>query len=114
LGLGRDHWPICWSIALGGGGIRTGQVVGKSDERGAYAVDRQVCVNDVVATVYKALGIQWDKEYITPVGRPIKIANSLNDTTGEPDQGGGVASFSEAGAPPRTDLLVPSAFRCYA
>ena len=39
---------------------------------------------DVFATVYKAIGIQWDTEYMTPVGRPIKIANSLNDTTGEP------------------------------
>lgn len=83
-GLGRDHWPICWSIALGGGGLRTGQTVGKSDERGAYAVERQVSLGDVFATVYKAMGIQWDKEYITPVGRPIKIANSLNDATGEP------------------------------
>jgi hypothetical protein len=83
-GLGRDHWPICWSIALGGGGLRTGQTVGKSDERGAYAVERQVSLGDVFATVCKAMGIQWDKEYMTPVGRPIKIANSLNDTTGEP------------------------------
>ncbi len=83
-GLGRDHWPICWSIALGGGGLRTGQTVGKSDERGAYAVERQVSLGDVFATLYKAMGIQWDKEYMTPVGRPIKIANSLNDTTGEP------------------------------
>jgi hypothetical protein len=82
--LGRDHWPICWSLALGGGGLRTGQAVGKSDERGGQCVERQVSLGDVFATVYKAMGIQWDKEYMTPVGRPIKIANSLNDTTGEP------------------------------
>ncbi|MBL8215815.1 MAG: DUF1501 domain-containing protein [Bryobacterales bacterium] len=82
--LGRDHWPICWSIALGGGGIKTGTVVGKSDERGAYCVERQVSLGDIFATVYKAMGIQWDKEYITPVGRPIKIANSIKDATGEP------------------------------
>lgn len=82
--LGRDHWPICWSLALGGGGIRTGQVVGKSDERGAQCVERQCSLGDVFATVYKAMGIQWDKEYITPIGRPIKIANSLKDATGEP------------------------------
>ena len=41
-------------------------------------------MGDVFATVYKAMGIQWDKEYMTPVGRPIKIANSLKDATGEP------------------------------
>ena len=79
----RDHWPICWSLALGGGGIRTGQVVGKSDEKGAQCIERQVSLGDVFATVYKAMGIQWDKEYITPIGRPIKIANSLKDATGE-------------------------------
>jgi hypothetical protein len=84
--LGRDHWPICWSAALGGGGLRTGQVVGKSDERGAFCVERQVSLGDVFATIYKAMGIEWTKEYMTPVGRPIKIANSLNDATGEPIQ----------------------------
>ena len=47
-------------------------------------VERQVSLGDVFATVYKAMGIQWDKEYMTPVGRPIKIANSLKDATGEP------------------------------
>jgi uncharacterized protein (DUF1501 family) len=82
--LGRDHWPICWSLALGGGGLRTGLTVGKSDEHGAQCVERQVSLGDVFATVYKAMGIQWDKEYMTPVGRPIKIANSLKDATGEP------------------------------
>lgn len=82
--LGRDHWPICWSLALGGGGLRTGQVVGKSDERGAYCIERQVSLGDVFATVYKAMGIQWEKEYMTSAGRPIKIANSLDDATGEP------------------------------
>lgn len=83
-GLGRDHWPICWSLALGGGGLKTGQVVGKSDEKGAFCVERQVSLGDIFATVYKAMGIQWDKEYMTPVGRPIKIANSIKDATGEP------------------------------
>jgi hypothetical protein len=82
--LGRDHWPICWSLAIGGGGIRGGTVVGKSDEKGAFCVERQVSLGDVFATIYKAMGIQWDKEYMTPIGRPIKIANSLKDATGEP------------------------------
>ena len=82
--LGRDHWPQCWSIALGGGGLQTGQVVGQSDERGAYIVEREVSIGDVFATVYKALGIDWHKEYMTPVGRPIKIANAIDDLTGQP------------------------------
>jgi hypothetical protein len=81
---GRDHWPRCWSIALGGGGLKTGQVVGKSDERAAVVLERETSIGDLFATVYKALGIDWTDEYMTPVGRPVKIANSFEDTTGEP------------------------------
>jgi uncharacterized protein (DUF1501 family) len=82
--LGRDHWPNCWSLALAGAGIRTGQVVGASDERGYNVADRVVTMGDLYATIYKTLGIDWKKEYMSPIGRPLKIANSLDDRTGEP------------------------------
>lgn len=82
--LGRDHWPTCWSLAIGGGGIRGGQVIGASDENGANVAERATSMGDVFATIYKAFGIDWTKEYPTPVGRPIKIANSLEDETGKP------------------------------
>ena len=82
--LGRDHWPNCWSMALAGAGIKTGQVVGASDERGYNVAERVVTMGDLYATIYKALGIDWKKEYMSPIGRPIKIANSLDDRTGEP------------------------------
>jgi uncharacterized protein (DUF1501 family) len=82
--LGRDHWPKCWALAIGGGGLKTGQVVGASDERAANVVDRKTSIGDLFATVYKAMGIDWTAEYMTPIGRPIKIANSFEDTTGEP------------------------------
>src|ERR1700686_4303842 len=52
--LGRDHWPNCWSLALAGGGIKTGQVIGVSDERGANVVDRVVTMGDLYATIYQA------------------------------------------------------------
>ena len=81
---GRDHWPFCFSVALGGGGIRGSQVIGTSDERAAYPAERPTSIGDLFATVYKALGIDWTKEYMTPVGRPIKIANSIEDKTGVP------------------------------
>ena len=83
---GRDHWPECWSVVLAGGGIKGGQVVGASDERGAYVAERMVTMGDIHATLYKALGIDWHKEYMHPVGRPVKIANSINDQTGKPLQ----------------------------
>ena len=82
--LGRDHWPNCWSMALAGGGIKTGQVIGSSDERGANVTDRVVSMGDLYATIYQALGIDWKKEYMSPIGRPVKIANSLEDKTGSP------------------------------
>jgi len=82
--LGRDHWPNCWSMALSGGGVKTGQVIGASDDKGYNVADRVVSMGDLYATIYKALGIDWRKEYMSPIGRPIKIANSLDDRTGEP------------------------------
>ena len=82
--LGRDHWQYCSSALLCGGGIARGQIVGSSDERGAYVADRQVTIGDLFATVYKALGIDWTQEYMTPIGRPVKIANALHDMTGTP------------------------------
>ena len=82
---GRDHWSHCWSMALGGGGIRGGQLVGASDDKGAYlAAGRRVTIGDLFATVYKAFGIDWHKEYMHPIGRPVKIANSEDDHTGSP------------------------------
>ena len=81
---GRDHWPNCWSLAIGGGGIAGGRVVGASDAEGAQVTDRATSMGDLFATIYKAFGIDWTKEYDTPIGRPIKIANSLEDQTGNP------------------------------
>jgi hypothetical protein len=84
--LGRDHWPTCWSLVLGGGGIKGGQVVGSSDENGANVTSRATSMGDIFATIYKAFGIDWTLEYDTPIGRPVKIANSLDDKTGQPIQ----------------------------
>ena len=81
---GRDHWPNCWSLAIGGGGIAGGRVVGASDADGAQVSSRATSMGDLFATIYKAFGIDWTKEYDTPIGRPIKIANSLEDQTGQP------------------------------
>jgi len=81
---GRDHWPDCWSLALAGGGIRGGQVIGASDQRAAYVADRMISMGDVFATIYKAFGIDWAKTYMTPIGRPIYIANGRDDRQGEP------------------------------
>ncbi len=61
-------------------------MVGSSDEKGYNVANRVVTMGDLYATIYKALGIDWQKEYMSPIGRPVKIANSLEDRTGEPVQ----------------------------
>jgi uncharacterized protein (DUF1501 family) len=81
---GRDHWPDCWSMVLGGGGIHGGCIVGASDKDGAYVADRPVSLGDVYATVYKAMGVDWNKTYMSPIDRPVYIANSFDDTAGTP------------------------------
>ena len=71
---------------LGGGGIRGGTVVGASDDQGAQVANRMVTMGDLFATIYKAMGIDWTKDYINPGGRPLYIANSINDVMGHPLQ----------------------------
>ena len=66
------------------GGIQGGRVVGASDDRGAYVADRPVTIGDLFATLYKALGIDWTKTYLGPGNRPVYIANSKDNTLGQP------------------------------
>jgi uncharacterized protein (DUF1501 family) len=71
---GRDHWEHSYSILLSGGGIRPGQVYGKSDRNGAYPVQGRVFAPaDICATVYRCLGIDPHTEVTDPTGRPLPI-----------------------------------------
>jgi uncharacterized protein (DUF1501 family) len=70
---GRDHWPNSWTTVLGGGGIKGGQVVGKTSADGQEVVERPVNVDDFLATVAAALGIDGTKQNQSNVGRPIRI-----------------------------------------
>jgi uncharacterized protein (DUF1501 family) len=72
---GRDHYPRAWSSVLAGGGIRGGQVVGKTDAEGATVVDRPIPATDFLATVCKVLGINYAKQNQTPIGRPIRVVD---------------------------------------
>jgi hypothetical protein len=71
---GRDHWPHGFSMALAGGGLRGGQVIGATDPAGSKQVDDPRSVADVHATVLKALAIDPAHEIMTPVGRPMKFS----------------------------------------
>ncbi len=63
-----------------GGGIKTGQVIGKTDAEGAEVVERKTSALDFLASVCKTLGIDYNKVNNTPIGRPIRIV----DKGGEP------------------------------
>ncbi len=56
-GAGRDHWPNAYSIALAGGGIRPGQVLGGSDNQGGEVTSHAVAPADVLATMWRQLGV---------------------------------------------------------
>jgi len=71
---GRDHWGNVFSVAFAGGGLKTGQAVGKSNARGEYPVDRPLGPQDVTATVFHHLGIDAGKvAFPDPTGRPIYL-----------------------------------------
>ncbi len=72
---GRDHWPQVWSMLMAGGGIQGGRVVGKTDDIGAFPVERPVTPAEVVATVYECLGIDIETELPGPGGRPIPVVD---------------------------------------
>ncbi|MEZ6111098.1 MAG: DUF1501 domain-containing protein [Pirellulaceae bacterium] len=54
---GRDHWGNTFSVLFGGGGMRMGQTIGRSNPRGEHVVDRPFDPQDIAATVYHHLGI---------------------------------------------------------
>lgn len=72
---GRNHYPKAWSSVLFGGGVKAGQVVGKTDKEGAEVIERPISGLDFLATVCSLLGIDYTKENATPIGRPIRIVD---------------------------------------
>ena len=72
---GRDHWPYGFSVAIAGGGVRGGFVKGATDpEGGKKEPSDPVRVEDLHATLQHTLGINPEKELITPVGRPLVLS----------------------------------------
>ncbi len=72
---GRDHYPRAWSLAMFGGGLKGGRVIGKTDKDGASVEDQKVGTQDFLGTVCEVLGIDHTKENETPGGRPIRIVD---------------------------------------
>ena len=70
---GRDHYPRCMFMLMGGGPVVGGQVIGASDKTAAGPRHERIKPEDVAATFYQTLGIDHRKEYETTIGRPIAI-----------------------------------------
>lgn len=70
---GRDHYPNVFSAAVAGGGIIGGRVVGSSDDKGALPKDRPVSPQEVLATMYRHLGIDTHISYNDASGRPLAV-----------------------------------------
>ena len=70
---GRDHWPRSFCVLLGGGGMRGGQVIGSSDERGMGPAGAPITPEQAAASFYHSLGIDYRREHHTNTGRPVMI-----------------------------------------
>ncbi len=72
---GRDHYPTAFNVVLAGGGVRGGQVIGKTDAGGTEVTDRPVKVPDLFASFCHSLAIDPAKENMSSIGRPIKLVD---------------------------------------
>jgi len=72
---GRDHWPQCWTVYFAGGGVQGGRVIGKSDDIGAYPVERPVKPSEIVATIYHSLGLNLETHLPGPSARPFPLVD---------------------------------------
>src|SRR5262249_5167596 len=70
---GRDHYPNVFSAAIAGGGVRGGRVVGASDVKGAFPSTDPKTPQDVLATIYRHLGIDPRARYLDTLGRPLAV-----------------------------------------
>jgi len=72
---GRDHWPHAFSMLVAGGGFAGGRVLGATDPQGEKKEpENPVLVEDLHATVQDLLGIDYEKEVMTPIGRPMALS----------------------------------------
>jgi hypothetical protein len=72
---GRDHWPGAMSVVFAGGGLKMGQIIGSTDPKAEYPKTRAVSPQDMLATMYHVLGIDYRHEFYDAAQRPIPILN---------------------------------------
>ncbi len=72
---GRDHWPASWAMMLAGAGIRGGQVIGETSADGAEIKSKPTRTADLMATIFRGVGLDPRKQNMSNVGRPIRLAD---------------------------------------
>lgn len=80
---GRDHYPKAWSTVLAGAGLKTGQVIGRTDAQGAKVEDRPISALDFLATVCTALNIDYAQSFTTRDNRPMRTVEKGEKLIGE-------------------------------
>jgi uncharacterized protein (DUF1501 family) len=73
IGLGRDHWPQAFSALIAGGGLRMGQIVGETNSKAEFPLHNPLTPQDLMATVYRHLGIDPAQTFADFSGRPVPI-----------------------------------------
>jgi uncharacterized protein (DUF1501 family) len=71
--IGRDHWPGAMSILISGGNMPMGEVIGATDNIGASPSERRLDPHDLLATIYRHLGIDHKAQVPDQFGRPISL-----------------------------------------
>jgi len=72
---GRDHWGDAISVMMAGGGIRGGQVIGATNSKAEFPIERPLEPQDILATVYHQLGIDSTAAYPDFAGRPTPLVD---------------------------------------
>jgi len=73
--LGRDHWPDAWSLAITGGGIGRGRIIGKTTADGAWVEESPFDCGDLFHTIFSALGLDSKKAKYRNQGQPLPVAH---------------------------------------
>jgi hypothetical protein len=71
--IGRDHWPQAQSALISGGGLRSGEIIGATNSKAEYPTERPLRPQDLLATMYRHLGIETHMEFRDFFGRPVPI-----------------------------------------
>jgi uncharacterized protein (DUF1501 family) len=70
---GRDHWLPVLPALVTGGGLKTGQLIGATDNRGEYVIDKPYTISNMLSTIYRAIGIDPATTFVSNSGRPTAI-----------------------------------------